>query len=187
MKKWLLILVVATMVGVMLVSGCAAGVAPEDFAKVQSDLATAQNDLEAAQSEIEAAQSEIEAAQSEIEAAQSEIEALKIQVAILSAISAYDIWYDQYYAVGAYEFADSASFIKKFGTLIEAIGDSACETAWNNYVAADKNLSDVVKGLPEDSSTWTEEQNEQWLEAATIVYNALGEVGAALFDAIGKQ
>jgi len=166
MKKWLLILVVATMVGVMLVSGCAAGVAPEDFAKVQSDLATAQNDLEAAQSEIEA---------------------LKTQVAILSAISAYDIWYDQYYAVGAYEFADSASFIKKFGTLIEAIGDSACETAWNNYVAADKNLSDVVKGLPEDSSTWTEEQNEQWLEAATIVYNALGEVGAALFDAIGKQ
>jgi outer membrane murein-binding lipoprotein Lpp len=42
MKKSLLFLTLALMLGVTLLSGCSAGVAPEDFVKVKSDLTAAQ-------------------------------------------------------------------------------------------------------------------------------------------------
>lgn len=125
--------------------------------------------------------------QEDLTRVQNEIEVLNEEVASLSAISAHHIWYDQYYSLGTYTFADSESFIEKFGALVEAIGDSDCKTAWDNYVATEQTLRDVVEMLPEDSTTWTEEQYNQWLEATTATYNALGEMGAPLFSAIGKQ
>lgn len=156
MKKRLLVPIVAVMLGTILLSGCTAGVATEDFAAVQSDLIAAQN----------------------------RIEELEVQVASLSAISAYDIWYDQYYEVYDYVFADVATFNAKLGAVVVATGDSASITAWSTYLTADAALTDVVAGLPEDAETWTEEQNNQWLEATTARTNALGEVGTALFSVI---
>lgn len=117
-------------------------------------------------------------------AAQNRIEELEVQVASLSAISAYNVWYDQYYAVGAYVFADVAAFNDKLGAMVVATGDSASTTAWNTYLAADTALNSVVEALPEDYTTWNEEQNNRWLEATTARTNALGEVGTALFGAI---
>ena len=154
MTKRFLIPIVAALLGVILLSGCAAGVAPEDFTEVQGELTAAQN----------------------------EIKALEAQVASLSAISAYTIWYDQYYAVGNYIFADTASFNEKLEALIEATGDSASETAWNTYLAAENALIALREELPEDSSVWTEEHYNKWVEATTARYNAFGEVGTALFN-----
>ena len=161
MTKRFLIPIVVALLGVILLSGCAAGVAPEDFTEVQGELTTTQ---------------------SELTAAQNKIKALEVQVASLSAISAYTIWYDQYYAVGNYIFADAASFNEKLGALIEATGDSASETAWNTYLAAENALIALREELPENSSVWTEEHYNKWVEATTARYNAFGEVGTALFN-----
>jgi len=162
MRKWFLVPIVATMLGVILLSGCAAGVAPEDFAEVQGGLTTTQ---------------------SELTATQNEIKALEAQVSDLSAISAYTIWYDQFYGVGNYIFADTASFNEKLGALIEATGDSDSQTAWSTYLAAENALIALLEELPEDTTTWTEEDYNKWSEATTASYDAFGEVGTALFNA----
>ena len=147
MKKWFLAVTPIVAIGSLLLSGCAPGVAPEDFAKVQNDLAAAQN-----------------------------------QIKELSAISAYNIWYDQHYEVYNYVFDDVAAFNTKLGALIEATGDSDSQAAWNAYLAADAALNDIVAALPEDYESWTEAQTNQWSEATTTRYNALGKVGTALYN-----
>jgi len=153
MKKWLLVLGVAVIFVAVLLSGCAKGVAPEEFAT-----------------------------------AQTQIKSLETQVADLSAISAYNIWYDQYYLYGTetqyYAFPDTASFNKRLGDLVYATGDSASKTAWDAYLVADTALSDVLAQLPEDYTTWTEEQTNQWSGVNTARYDALGAVGTALFNVI---
>jgi len=162
-KKWILIPIVTAMLGAILLSGCAVGVAPEDITKLQGDLTTARSDLATVQNHI------------------TDLEA---SVADLSAISAYNVWYDQYYEVGTYVFADTSAFNTKLGALIEATGDSASRTSWNAYLAADTGLTERVEALPADYDTWTEEQTSQWTEATTARTTALGEVGTALFNAI---
>jgi len=147
MRKWLLIPMVVVMLSVILVSGCAAGVAPEDFA-----------------------------------AAQNQIKDLEAQVADLSATSAYNIWYDQYYEVNNFVFEDAATFRAEVGALIAATGDAASKAAWDSYLVADSALDDVVAALPEDTTTWTESQYNEWLEAYNAGYEAFGEVGATLYD-----
>lgn len=163
MKKWLLLPIVAVMLGAILLSGCAAGVAPADFAAVQSDLAALQSDLTAAQNQIEA---------------------LEAQVASLAAISAYYGWYDVYLEEPTFVFADTATFNAKLGALVQATRHSASIAAWDAYLAADTALSDVLAALPEDYETWTEEQTAQWTEADTARTEAYGEVGTALYSAI---
>ena len=109
---------------------------------------------------------------------------LEAQVAGLSAISAYSIWYDQYYGIGNYVFADVATFNWKLGTLIDATNNTNAITYWYYYLAADTALNDLTAESPEDYSTWTDEQNKKWSEARTARYNALGTVGTTLFNAI---
>ncbi|GAI93905.1 unnamed protein product, partial [marine sediment metagenome] len=104
----------------------------------------------------------------------------------LSAISAYNIWYDQYYSIGNYLFADVAAFNTKLGALVNSTGDTASKAAWDEYAAGDTALTSLVAGLPEDTLTWTTEQYNKWVEASTARYNALGAVGTALFNAIVK-
>ena len=140
MKKWFLAVTPIVAIGSLLLSGCAPGVAPEDFAKVQN------------------------------------------QIKELSAISAYNVWYDQYHAQYFYKFDDVAAFNTKLGALIEATGDSDSQAAWNAYLAADTALNDIVAALPEDYESWTEAETNQWSEATTSRYNALGEVGTALYN-----
>ena len=163
MKKWILIPLVIAMLGAILLSGCAVGAAPEDITKLQGDLSTARSDLAAAQSQI------------------ADLEA---SVADLSAISAYNVWYDQYYAIGNYVFADTSAFNAKLGALIEATGDSASKTAWDAYLTADTGLTERIRALPEDYTTWSEAQTSQWTETSTARATALGEVGTTLFNAI---
>lgn len=117
-------------------------------------------------------------------ASQVRILELEAQVAELSAISAYAIWYDQYYEVYNYAFADVATFNWKLGTLVDATNNTSALTAWYSYLEVDTALNDIVAELPEDYDTWTEEQYNQWLDASTARYDALGEVGTALFNAI---
>lgn len=107
-------------------------------------------------------------------------------MASLSAISAYNIWYDQYYSIGNYVFADVEAFNAKLGALVNATGDTASRAAWDEYTAADTALTSLVAELPEDTLTWDQEQYNKWLEASTTRYNALGAVGTALFNAIVK-
>jgi hypothetical protein len=149
-------------VGVMLLSSCAPGVAPEEFAKVQGDLATVKSDLAATQNQIKA----------------------------LSAMSAYAIWWDQYYSIGTvyqiYAFADTASFNKKLGALIGLTGDSATQAAWKDYLTADSALSDLVKSYPSDYTKWTADQTSKWTTARDARLAALGKVGTDLFSIIVK-
>ncbi len=202
MKKWLVVTLVFSIMGLLLVGGCSA-LASEDVAKVksdlngaqdqvaklQSDLAKAQSDLAKAQSDLSAVQAQLKgtAKQSDVGAVQDKIKSMESQVASLSAISAYGIWYDQFYLVGNYEFADTPSFNQKLETLVKATNNSDVLTAWNSYIAGDKALSELLKSLPEDANTWNKEQYDEWLKASTDRYNALGEVGTALFNAIVKQ
>jgi hypothetical protein len=131
-------------------------------------------------------QADFDKLQSELEEAKKEIAALETQVSVLSTISAYQIWYDQYYQIGAYEFADSESFIEKFGALIDAIGDAEAEEAWSKYIKTEGDLRDVVAELPANSDDWTSQQNAQWASAAAETYESLGELGDVLFDTIGE-
>jgi len=162
-KKWILIPIVTAMLGAILLSGCATGVAPEDITKLQGDLTAAQSDLATVQNHI------------------TDLEA---SIADLCAISAYNVWYDQYYAIGNYVFADTPAFNAKLGALTEATGDSASKTAWDAYLTADTGLTERIRALPEDYTTWSEAQTSQWTEATTARATALGEVGTALFNTI---
>jgi hypothetical protein len=162
MKKWSLLIVVFAVLGAVLLGGCGNYVAQEDFAKVKSDLAATNTNLATVQS----------------------------QVKVLSAQSAYGIWWDQYYNIGTayrvYVFADVATFNKKLGALIEATGDSATQTAWKAYLAADTALNDIVKSYPTDYTKWTTDQTKKWTDASTARYTALGKVGTTLFNAVNK-
>ena len=165
MKNWLLVPLTIALLGILLLSGCTSFVAPEELAKVQGELAKVQGELTIAQEKVES---------------------LEVQVATLATLSAYNVWHDQFYAKGAYSFADIKSFNEKLGSLIQATGDNASETSWNAYITADKSLSDVIVALPEDTSTWTQEQYGQWYEAGTNRYTTLGGVGTALFNCIAQ-
>ena len=126
------------------------------------------------------------AKQDELAATDSKIESLEQQVALLSTISAYNIWYDQYYARGTYTFADVKSFNEKLGTLISANSEGAALETWEKYLIADKSLSDLIATLPEDTSTWDKDQYDSWYKASSDRYAGLGDVGTALFKSISQ-
>lgn len=202
MKKWLLVPIFTLMLGLVLLGGCSTlgVVAAEDLAKANSDLAVTQNDLAATQNGLVAIQNDLATTQNALAATQKDLAAAKAdlvtaknrnqeieaQVASLSAISAYNIWYDQYYSIGNYLFADVAAFNTKLGALVNSTGDTASKAAWDDYIAGDTALTSLLAELPEDSLAWTAEQYNKWLEASTVRYNALGAAGTALFNAIVK-
>ncbi len=119
--------------------------------------------------------------QNDLADAQKRIAALERRVVTFSA---YHIWYDQFTGSGNYEFADSDTFIAEFGGVVEFIADSDLQTAWNNYLSAEKPLRDYVAGLPVDQSTWTNEQTSHSNELMAAAYNALRPIGQALLSAI---
>ncbi|MAF85253.1 MAG: hypothetical protein CL875_02005 [Dehalococcoidales bacterium] len=179
MKKWLLVPIVAVMLGVTLLSGCAGGLAP-------AELATAQNritELETKVAGLATDQNRIAELNDRIAELNDRIAELKPQVEKLSAISAYSIWYDQYYAVGNFIFEDTEAFNGGVGALIAAAGDAASQAAWENYLATDSAFNAVVAGLPEDYEAWTEDQTNQWTEAYNTRYATFGEVGVTLYEA----
>ena len=126
------------------------------------------------------------AKQDELATANSKIEALEKQVAILSTINAYNVWYDQFYARGTYQFADVTSFNEKLGTLVSANGEGPASESWQKYLAADKALSDLIATLPQDTTTWDKDQYDSWYKASSDRYAGLGEVGTALFKSISQ-
>lgn len=167
MKKRFLIRVLALVIAVMLLSGCGAlGIAK--------------------QGEVATVQGEVAAVQGELTAARSKIESLEKQVVLLSTISAYNVWYDQYYARGTYLFASVNSFNEKLGSLIGANGKGPSGESWEKYLVADKTLSDLIATLPEDTQTWSADQYDSWYKASSARYTALGAVGTALFSSIAQ-
>ena len=152
-RKWFLVAIIGTLLGVTLLSGCATGASQEDFAKLKAEVAS-----------------------------------LSANSAYLSAVTAYNIWYDQYYNFGTekqyYVFTDTASFNKRIGDLVYATGDSASKAAWDTYLASDKALNDVLAELPKDYTTWTQEQTNKWSGASKARINALAQVGTALFNVV---
>jgi len=182
MKIWYLIILVIVMLMAVLLGGCRSGIVFEDIAPLMTDVA-------ATKSELVAAKSELAAANSALAEAQNRIETLESEIAILSSISAYNIWYDQYYTVGYYEFKDVISFNEKFGAIIEATDDSNSIVAWKAYLVANEELNTLAKTLAEDYSLWSMDEYRLWYEVATgrPRLDALGNVGTALHDAIVNQ
>jgi len=109
------------------------------------------------------------------------------QVTALSAISAYQLWFDQYYSLGTYSFPDIKTFNRSCGRLISKVNDVDAVAAWNIYLQADKAYYDLFEILPKDTATWTKTQYDQWVDLNTARSDALGQVGATLFNAIGKK
>jgi hypothetical protein len=127
LKKWLLLIGVLSVLIVVSLSGCSSGV-PADYEQVKSSLAAVQADLSATKADLTAANNEIAATK-------AMVTGLTPQVTGLSAMSAYSIWYDQYYEIYNYQFADTATFQKELGALIAASGNAAAKTAWDTYLA----------------------------------------------------
>jgi outer membrane murein-binding lipoprotein Lpp len=175
MRKWLLVPGIAVIFVALFLSGCSSGV-PADYEQVKSDLA-------ATKSSLAAVQNQLATVQSQLATAQTTITGLGPQVAGLSEISAYNIWYDQYYGVDNYLFKDAATFQKELGALITATGDAATQAAWTKYLATRKSLDDIVTSLPADSTTWTNDQHSQWLNAYNASWADFGDVGTALYNA----
>lgn len=179
MRKLFFVLVAVVMLGTILLSGCSQGVAPQDFAAVQSDLAAAKSKLAA-----------VEKVENQVNALENKINALENKVKALSAQSAYVIWWDQYNNFGtvyqAYSFGDTATFNKKLGNLIEGTGDSALQSDWKDYLNADGALNDLIKSWPTDYMTWTVDQTKKWTAANNARVTALGKIGTALFNTIVK-
>jgi len=167
MKKTCLIALSALMLGLIVLNGCTSGIVKEDLAKVQSDLTEAQN--------------RIASLETQVTTDESRIAYLEKRVVCFSA---YNIWYDQFNGLGNYKFADSDTFIAEFGGVVEFIADSDLQTAWSNYLSAEKPLEDYVAGLPVDQSTWTAEQTSQFNELVAAAYTALRPIGQALLSAI---
>jgi len=117
---------------------------------------------------------------------QAKVDELAVSTSRLSAISAYDIWYAQYYGLGTYTYETIEEFNVQLGKLINAIGDSDTITVWNSYLAEDFTYRTLVEDLPEDNSTWTSDQYNSWLSAGTNRATALGQVGGYLFTAANQ-
>ena len=163
MKKHLLLFTGVVILALLLtVGGCAPGISTEEF--------TAQ----------------IDTLNEKIDTLTAQLADSDQQVASLSAMSAYQLWFDQYYSLGTYSFPDVKSFNKSCGILIKKTSDGNTITSWNLYIQADKAYYDLLDSLPEDTSTWTMEQYESWLELNEARTDALGQVGATLFSAIGN-
>jgi len=142
MKKWFLLSGVATVFLAVSLSGCAGGGVPADYEQVKSTLATVQADLSAAKADLTKANNEIKTIK-------AMVTGLTPQVAGLSAMAAYSIWYDQYYKIYNYQFADTATFQKEFGALITATNNAAAKTAWDAYLvtASVENFGNVGTAL----------------------------------------
>ena len=101
----------------------------------------------------------------------------------LSTIAAYSLWYDYYYATGAYNFEDVALFNSQLGNLVTATGDAASQAALDIYYQADNEYQEVVASLPPDN-VWTMPQYENWRDAGEARKEALGQVGGHLLDKV---
>lgn len=163
MKKRLYLFTGVVILALLLtVGGCAPGVSTEDF-----------------NAQISALNEKIDALTAQLTDSQS-------QVASLSAMSAYQLWFDQYYSLGTYSFPDVKSFNKSCGLLIKKTDNGNTITSWNQYIQADKTYYDLLNTLPKDTSEWTMDQYEQWVELNEKRSESLGQVGATLFSAIGS-
>ncbi|MSP79213.1 MAG: hypothetical protein EXR67_06675 [Dehalococcoidia bacterium] len=193
--------------------GCSAAASPKDLAKVATDsqdqivkvqtglakvttdVATTQSQVAKVQADVAKAassadlavsQSKLAQTQADLVAAQNQIKTLTSQLAAQATLSAYAIWYDQYYAVGNYKFPDVPSFNKKLGSLIAATSDNDSVKSWTTYLAADKTNTDLNTSLPTDYKTWTAAQVASWTKAGADRYSTIGLVGNALFASISK-
>lgn len=122
----------------------------------------------------------------DLAALQNQLQVYEENLSALTAVIAYQIWYDQYYSLGTYAFPDVASFNKTLGSRIREVGDSDSASAWNVYLSADSEYNQVLTALPKDTSTWNSEQYNTWLEASNKRADALGQVGTTLFIVITK-
>ena len=163
---------IAILALLLTVGGCASGISPEDFEAQISSLS-------------EQSEAQITSLNEKIEALEIKLAEEESQVASLNTMSAYQLWFDQYYSLGTYSFPDVKSFNKSCGLLIKEVNNRDTVSSWNLYIQADKAYYDLLESLSEDTDTWTMAQYNQWLESNEARSDALGQVGATLFSAIG--
>ncbi len=163
---WLVALIFVSVL--ILNTGCAPSVLKEDFDKVKAQLTDTQTQLTAAQGQIQS---------------------LQRNVSKLSAISAYTLWYDQYYTYWnygstIYQFADRKAFTNNFGTLIEGINDSTVKQTWKDYQAVYDKFDALLKSLPADDKTWDKDQIAQYWKVYYEMRVALGTLGTPIYNII---
>ena len=115
------------------------------------------------------------------------VDKLDASTSRLAAIAAYDIWYAQYYALGTYEFETTGDFNVQLSNLISKASDANVIAVWNTYLVEDQAYTALIVELPQDTTTWTSDQYNKWLESGTKRAETLGQVGGQLFTAVQKQ
>lgn len=174
---------VAMLAVLFAVGGCASGVSDETLGAQISPL---NEQISALGEQISSLSEQISSLDERIEGLDSRIAGSESQVAVLSSMSAYQLWFDQYYSLGTFSFSDVNSFNKSCGRLISEVNDADTVAAWNLYIQADKAYYDLLATLPEDTSTWTGTQYDQWTDSNTERSEALGQVGTTLLSAISE-
>lgn len=164
MKKGIyLYSVVAILALIFTVGGCSSGISSEDFEEKVSLL------------------------NQQIDALDLKIADSELSVITLSTIAAYQLWFDQYYSLGTYSFSDIKDFNRSCGELISEVNDGNVITSWNIYIQADDTYYNLLEELPTDTATWTQTEYEQWVELNEARSDALGQVGATLFNVISNE
>ena len=170
------ILVLLISVTLVMVVGCSGGETVTDSTREQAvaDLSAAKAEV----AELTTSNTALEAQVSEMETSLQSSSSLNQE---LSAISAYGIWYDNYYGSGIYSFDD---FNAQLGALVVATGDANSIAAFNVYYEADQAFDTVLAELPQDNSAWTMTQYETWRDAGKTRTDALGQIGGHLLNAL---
>ncbi len=173
LSGFLLILLTLALV---IVSGCSGGEPVTDTAndQISAELTAAKAEV----AELTAGKSALSAQISELETSLENSSKLNRE---LTAISAYGVWFDNYYGSGIYNFAD---FNAQLGALVVATGDANSIAAFNVYYEADQAYEQTLTSLPQDNSAWTMEQYETWRDSGKTRTDALGQIGGHLFNVL---
>jgi len=162
MAKYLYSLI-AILALIITAGGCSSGISSEDF------------------------EEQLALLNEQIDALSLKITDSELSVTTLSTISAYQLWFDQYYSLGTYSFSDVKDFNRSCGELISEVNDGDVITSWNIYIQADNAYYELLEELPTDTAAWTQTEYEQWVELNEARSDALGQVGATLFKVISNN
>jgi len=175
------------MIMVLVLSGCSSGILPEQYEQLKAELTSYQQKLAELETSYQQQLEDLNTKVEDLTQAKAAFEELADNSAKLneelSTIAAYSLWYDHYYATGAYSFDDVTAFNSQLGSLIAAIDDTNSRSAFDVYHATHYDYSTIVASLPEDN-IWTESEYDSWRAASESRKEALGQVGGHLLNKV---
>ncbi len=191
-KSFIRVMVLLVVISLLLV-GCSSGVSQAGYDALNASLQNTQTELDDSQGELEVTKTALADAESQLVEEQTKLENAEKTITDLddqnqaslqlikeeSAITAYLLWFDEYYGK---DILNSATplFNARMYNFIAATGDANSIAAFNVYLEKDTAYQAVLAALPQDSSAWTKAQYDSWVAAGEARTTALGQVGGHL-------